>query len=279
MTNFKAVWKNRLGKFIDNPKAVFPFLKKRLYYNRIADSMLPHYKDFHYLNYEDTMNTVLDKNVSIVRFGDELFDMLQGIGLYYGNWRQKYDKKLADRMKEVISSKDPRLLVCFNPELILKTKKQFEEMGIPEQWHFWTNSKIFLKDYYHTDVMYGSALSFTPRYNPHIPFKRLGDFFKTKDIVIVTSNISRFEGMNLGKTTSFIEAPASDAWQQYDLIYNKLLALLKEKNFSKENTLIMISMGSAAKVLTYDMTIKHDYRAWDTGQFFDLAFKEIQKLG
>ncbi len=271
------VWRNRFHKFLDNPSAIYPFLKKKLYYNFVADKYLKHYKDFKYLNYEETLNDVINNNKSIVRFGDELFDMLQGIGLYYGDWRQKYTPDLAERMKEVISSNDPRLLVCFNPEFILKTKQGFKDMGIPEQYQFWTNSKIFLKDYYRKNITYGSALCFTPRYNTHIDYKKLKNFFQKKHIIIVTSNIDRFNGISLGKTTDFIESPKSDAWQSYEKIKETVLSMIKEKNFQQEEILIMASMGSAAKVLVYDLT-KLGYTSWDTGQFFDLAFKEIEKL-
>ena len=32
--------------------------------------------------------------------------MIQGIGLYYGNWHQKYAPDLAKRLKEIVSSRD-----------------------------------------------------------------------------------------------------------------------------------------------------------------------------
>lgn len=271
------IWKNRIQKFFDNPKAILPFLKKHLYYSFIADRQLYLYRDLKYLNYEQTIDDIIDNNKSIVRFGDELFDMLQGIGLYYGNWRQKYDPKLAEKMKEVISSRNPRMLVCFNPEFILKDKKWFKDTGIPEQYHLWTNSKIFLKDYYHKDTIYGSALCFTPSHNKNIDYQKLKNFFLTKHIIIVTSNIQRFQNIKLGKTTDFLEAPASDAWQSYEQIKKSLLPLLQKKNAPANEILMLISMGSAAKVLAYDLT-NLGYTAWDTGQFFDLASREIQKL-
>lgn len=275
--SFTYVWKNRFQKFLDNPKAVIPFFKKRLFYNFIADSQIKYYRDFKYLNYEDTLNYIIDNNKSIVRFGDELFDMLQGIGLYYGNWRQRYDKRLAKRLREIISSKNPDMLICFNPELILKTKKEFIKEGIGEQYQFWTNSKMFLKDYYYKDVTYGSALCFNPRYNQNIKYSKLKDFFSTKNIIIITSNTERFQNIRLGKTNNLIEAPASDAWQEYDGIKKELLDLIERKNFTKEDTLTLVSMGSAAKVLVYDLTLM-GYVAWDTGQFFDLATKGINQL-
>ncbi|MFH1188277.1 MAG: GT-D fold domain-containing glycosyltransferase [bacterium] len=272
-----CIWKNRLQKFLDNPKALLPFLKKRLHYNRIADKQLPYYKDFKFFDYEHTIDDIITHNKSIVRFGDELFDMLQGIGLYYGNWRQKYSPDLAKRLREVISSRDPRILVCFNPEFILKTKEDFEREGIPEQYQFWTNSKIFLKDYYHKDVIYGSALCFTPRYNTRLDFQKLKYFFLKKHIIILTSGIERFRDVALGRTTELLEAPASDAWQKYDMIKESLLSLIGTKGVSKNEILVLVSMGSAAKVLVFDLT-QLGYTAWDTGQFFDLAFREIKKI-
>ena len=108
-------------------------------------------------------------------------------------------------------------------------------------------------------------------------YLKLKNYFLTKNIIILTSNISRFENIKLGKTTDFIESPSSDAWQSYDEIKSKLLTLIQNKNLNNKETLILISMGSAAKVLVYDLTLL-GYIAWDTGQFFDLASKEIENL-
>lgn len=277
MSHLAHIWKNRLSKFRDNPGGIWPFLKKRLYYNFIADRYLGAYKDFQYLNYEQTIDTAIRENRSIVRFGDELFDMLQGIGLYFGSWRQRYHPELARRLKEIISSEDERLLICFNPELILKTRKEFRDMGIPEQYQFWTNSKMFLRKYYHPHIVYGSALSFHTRYNPDLDFEKLGRYFATKDVIIVTSNTARFEGLSLGRSTAFIEAPASDAWDRYAEIYQEVLRHIETRALNPKGVLVMVSMGSAAKVLVYDL-MKAGYTAWDTGQFFDLASKRVSSL-
>jgi hypothetical protein len=275
MNHFK-IWKQRLQKFIDNPYAISPFLKKRLYYNHIADRYIDYYADFKYLNYSETLQEIIYKQKSVVRFGDELFDMLQGIGLYYGDWRQKYDPELSKRLKDIISSRNPNLLICFNPEFILKTKSEFKEAGILDQYQFWTNSKIFLKDYYHPDIVYGSALCFHPRYNKEINFRELKNFFSTKHIYIVTSNITRFQHVKLGTTTTLLEIPASDAWERYDYVKRQLLSLLNTSP-DKSKILVLVSMASAAKVLVYDL-VNLGYTAWDTGQFFDLAYQEIEKL-
>lgn len=276
MTSPSHIWKNRLQKFLDHPPALIPFLKKRLYYDFVADRYLPAYKDFTYLGYQETIAAAIEGNRSLVRFGDELFDMLQGIGLYFGDWRQPYSPSLAARLREVISSADSRLLICFNPELILKTRQEFKDAGIPEQYQFWTNSKVFLKDYYHPEVVYGSALCFHPRYNPAIDYAALASFFGKKHILIVTSGTKRLQGISLGKTTRLIEAPKSNAWQQYETIRQTVREELSRID-TNEEALVLVSMGSAAKVLVYDL-MKEGYVAWDTGQFFDLAAEQIAHL-
>ena len=273
----KYVWKNRIQKFLDNPKAIFPFIKKRVYYNFIADNQLIHYKDFKYINYEETFDDIINNNKSLVRFGDEVFDLLLGIGLYFGDWHQKYNRDLAERLKRVLASREPRLLIAFNPEFILKTKEQFAQEGIPEHFLFWTHSKIFLKDYFHKDIIYGSALCFNPKFNKQIDYTKLKNYFSTKHIIVIASKIERFKGMSLGITTQFLSCPASDAWDAYEDVKQELLTTIKSKNMDPRSLLVLISMSSAGKVLVYEMT-KMGYTTWDTGQFFDFASQEIRKM-
>lgn len=267
-----TIWSNRLKKFRDHPLAVFPFVRKYLYYNRIADSYIPLYKEVEFLDYQETVDEILINNKSIVRFGDDVFDLLLGIGLYFNSWRQKYSPSLAKRLKEVLASTNPSLLVCFNPEFILKTRAEFEASGIGEQYHFWTHSKIFIKDYIQVGQRYGSALSFQERYNTEIPYDKLVGHLKVKNLVIVASDTARFNNRQLGLTTTYIEAPSSDAWDAYEKIMKRVMectAILP-----KEDTLILTSLGPTSKVMVFDLA-NAGYTAWDTGQFFDMALQNI----
>jgi Glycosyltransferase GT-D fold len=266
------VWRNRLCKFYDHPAAIVPFLKKQLYYRWVSDRYIPQYQSVRFLSYDETVKELLTQNRSIVRFGDEVFDMLLGIGLYFNNWRQQYDAALATRLKEVLASADDRLLVCFNPELILKTKAEMDAQGIGWQHQFWTNSRVYLKDYIHVDRVYGSALSFHERYNPALPYEEIIEHMRHKHLIIVASNTGRFLGQQFGLTTSYVEAPASDAWSQYDTLLGTVLREAKE--YDKESVLVLASIGPAAKVMVFDLT-KTGYTVWDTGQFFDLAIHRL----
>ena len=266
-------WRNRVKKFRDNPRAVWPFIRKYLYYNQISDSYIRYYKDITFLSYEATVERILSGQVSIVRFGDEVFDMTLGIGLYFNDWRQRYDPVLAARTQEVLSSANPRLLVCFNPELILKTKAECIADGIRNEHQFWTHSRIYLKKYIHQNQVYGRALSFHARYNPSLPYEKILNHLKTKHLIVVTSNTARFNNGKFGLTTDYIEAPKNDAWD----VYPQLLARVRAtaRAYANTDVLIMASIGPTAKVMIYDLCLE-GYTAWDTGQFFDLALEHLQ---
>jgi len=273
MTSLLHIWKNRVSKIFDNPVAIVPFFKKRLVYNRVADLYISQYQTIHFLNYNETIESIINNNnLSIVRFGDDVFDMILGIGLYFDGWHQTYDSKLATRLKEVLSSSEDKLLVCFNPEFILKTKADFVAEGIGEQYHFWTNSKIFLKDYVHFNQTYGSALSFQERYNDKIDYGRILRYMSKKNLIIVTSNTKRFGGRIFGKTTDYIDGPPSNAWKSYDEILRRVLQVASRYN--KEEVLIMSSLGPTSKVMIFDL-VKNGYTGWDIGQLFDIALHKI----
>lgn len=74
---FMYVVRMTLKKFLDNPVSIFPFLKKYIYSRFVADSMIPRYEGHKFLDYAATLDYAIEKNLTLIRFGDELFDMLQ----------------------------------------------------------------------------------------------------------------------------------------------------------------------------------------------------------
>lgn len=268
-------WKKRIHKFIDYPPAIWPFIQKYCYYNFVSDRYIKQYEDIKFLNYKETIDDIISNDKSIVRFGDELIDMFKGIGLYYDDWHQKYDPKLVARLKEVLSFDNPKLMVALHWQFFTKTKAQLKSEGIPP--HIWTNAKVFMRQYMHSNRVYGSALCFQPKYNPDIDFEKIGKYLKTKHVIIITGNIKRFEHIKLGKTTDFVGCPKNDSWFHYEDIFSKAISIPKNKGYRKEDVLFLVSLASAAKVFVLDL-LKFGYQGWDTGQFFDLAFKEIEKV-
>ena len=69
-----------------------------------AKKVIGHYK---IANPDETISELVSKNKSIARFGDGEIDFIYGKGMNY----QKYDKKLANRLQEVLNSNEENLLI------------------------------------------------------------------------------------------------------------------------------------------------------------------------
>ncbi|MEX0909949.1 MAG: GT-D fold domain-containing glycosyltransferase [Candidatus Paceibacterota bacterium] len=274
----RQVWKNRLLKFKDNPWAVISFFKKVFWYNFVADRYVAFYNKYTFLDYTETIQYAIDRNTSIIRFGDEFFDMLDGIGLYYGDFHQRWDKEIARKYKEIISTKNPNVLICVPHDRIRMSKGDFVRQGIPNEWHFWNKMRIFLKDYIHADKPYGILHVFQPQYNKTIDFNLIADFFAKKHIIIISAVPEKFTHIKLGKTTNWIKVPRSDAWFSYNDIKKRTLKCIEDNKYPHDDVLILGSASTASKILIYELTKEYDITGWDTGQFFDLAERHITKI-
>lgn len=268
----KDVWIQRMRKFTDNPLAVFYFLRRKLYDHYIADRYVPLYKTLTYLSPEATLNYIIDNDCSIIRLGDGEFGLMRGASVYFNNWHQKYDKRLSKKLLEVASSHDPRVLLCIPGDHLTKTKEED-----PEEFKYWINSKILLHKLVRGGKVYGSSFAFYPKINTDINYRKLQEYLSRKNVIIITSGLERFGNIQLGNSTHLIEAPKSNSWSSMPRIHSQLEALIKDNGLEKNETLVMVSMGPAAKVLVYELT-KEGFTAWDAGQFFDLAYKNIQEI-
>lgn len=272
------MWKQRFKKFLDNPVLVFTFLRTKIFYTWVADVRSKEYANYHFLSGPETIAEITSKDQSIIRVGDGTFGYLLGSSIYFNNWQFRYDRVFAKKLEAVMTEgQASNILFCFPHTFIRKSKEQFQHEGIALEWRIWIASKVILKKFLRADKSYGDALSFHPKYNPNIDFTAIKNYLDTKHIVIITSNIERFTDIKLGKSTTLIEGPSSDAWQVYEELTQKGLKAVQEQNLPQTDVLFMISAAEAAKVMVYDLT-NLGYTAWDTGQFFDMAAKEIGAL-
>lgn len=273
------MWSQRFKKFLDNPVLVFTFLRTKLYWKFIADSRSRDYANYQFLSGTQTIAVITETDRSIIRVGEGTFGYLIGSSIYFNNWHFRFNRIFATKLEKVMKDgQDSNILFCYPHTFAKKTKAEFERDGIGLEWRIWVPLKVMLKGFLRTDKTYGDAVCFHPKYNPNIDFQAIKNYLDTKHIVIITSNIERFANIKLGKSTSLIEGPSSDAWQAYEELTQKGLAAVQEKKLSQNEVLFMISAAEAAKVMVYDLT-NLGYTAWDTGQFFDMAAKEIAALG
>lgn len=273
----KVIWEQRVKKMIDNPLAIFYFIRRNLYDKFVADNYVPIYKKLNILDAEETLNHIIDNNTSVVRLGDGEFGLMRGASVYFNDWRQKYSRDLRDGLIKTLSSNENNLLICLPSEHLRKTKPDLIKENKTNEFKFWINSKVLCHKYINPEKLYGSSFAFHPLFNSNINYDKLKSYLSAKNLIIITYNTDRFANIKLGKTNDFIESPKSDSWDKVDEIKETLNTLVTQKGYGKKEVLVMVSMGSAAKVMVYDLVVD-GYTAWDAGQFFDLAFKEISKL-
>lgn len=274
---FSPFWKIRFKKLLDNPYAGFYFIKKNTYDYFIADNYVPFYKTLTFLTPEETLNYIIDTDSSIIRLGDGEFGLMRGASVYFNEWRQQFKKDLQQALIKVASSHNPKIILCIPGDYITKTKNEMSKEGKASEYPYWINSKILLYKFVTQGQRYGSSFAFYPSVNTHIDYIKLKNYFFKKHIIIITSSLERFKDLELGKTTYLIEAPKSDGWSSLSEIRKTFYSHIHSTHKKKEETLIMVSMGPAAKVFVHELA-EAGFTAWDAGQFFDLAYKEIKKL-
>jgi len=257
----------------DNPEVMVQAIEKL----RLAD---PEERQISVLSIDQSLDYLLEKGASVVRFGDGEMDLIAGRGIVY----QEYDPELSARLREIMSMEsDERLMVCLSDVFT-----GLERYSIDAQ-NFW---KVHL--YYHlADYQeicrapwYGSTFISRPYIDleDKTPsagyFAKLKQLWQDKDLLIVEGLTSRsgvgndlFDG---AKSIKRIICPSRNA-------YSKLEAIKQAVREQADNRLILTMLGPTAKVLVYDL-VQEGYRALDIGhidseyEWFQMGARHKVKL-
>lgn len=206
------------------------------------------FKSIKYKSNNETLNELLNCNKSITRFGDGEFKLIFGKKVGF----QKYDDKLKEKLLIVLNSNIPNLLVGIPPlynnkntfwsKLINRYKIKFIKLG-----------KIMNK----SKIYYDACITrfYDPKANKTYikeyikKFKKLWD---KRNILIIEGDKTRLGfGNNLfnnAKSIKRIICPSENAFK----INKKIFKFVRNLNIDK-GTLILISLGPTATVLTYDL--------------------------
>ena len=211
---------------------------------------------------EETLDTLLREKRSIARYGDGEFKIMFGNSIRF----HKYSPKLASRLKEVLVSNAPRILIGV-PD-VFGSLERFK----PEDRVFW---RRFLASY--RTAVY-ELLSFERTYydafcsRPYISFadgiNNSGGYFEKikrlvrgKEVILIEGELSRVGIGNdlLGGAASVrrILGPKRDAFDRYD-------DLFKEATKHPKDVLFLLALGPAATVLAFDLA-NDGYQALDIG--------------
>lgn len=241
--------------------------------NKIAYKKYVKQVGFHVLTDEETINLLLDKEMSMARFGDGEYRLMNDLWSPF----QKANIKLRDRLKEIIQSDNDKCLVCI-PQAFVNHENL--KRGARFTWYDFVkdNGQFVLAITPHKVFGEASCTRFYIDYQTPdhaikvIPLlKKLWD---KRDLCIVEGEHTKLGCGNdlFDNANSIVRiiCPSTDAYDKYDEILSAVTT-----NIGKDK-LILISLGMTATVLAYDLSLL-GYQALDTGHV-DIEY-EWYKMG
>lgn len=239
----------------DNPEVMVQAIEKL----GLAE---PEERQISVLSIDQSLDYLLEKGASVVRFGDGEMDLVAGRSIVY----QEYDPELSARLREMMSMEsNERLMICL-PDVFTG----LERYSIDAQ-NFWSLNHLphFLEKYNNIcrAPWYGSTFISRPYIDleDKTPsagyFAKLKQLWQDKDLLIVEGLTSRsgvgndlFDG---AKSIKRIICPSRNA-------FSKLEAIKQAVREHADNRLILTMLGPTAKVLVYDL-VQEGYRVLDIG--------------
>ena len=203
---------------------------------------------------DETIKRVVERGLSIARFGDGEFNMCIGRHKSF----QKYDEELVARMKEVLVSCNEKILIGIN------TLEGHELSPIWKKFVIRRGNRVLRL--LNNNRQYDSSTITTNFPSDPAEFKerieQLKKIWDGRKVVFVVGKDSRFffekELFSNILAYEFVYAPAKNAYAEYQRIINDV------RYYDKE-WLIMSSLGPTATILSYELALE-GYQAIDLGQ-------------
>lgn len=202
-------------------------------------------------------------DVSLVRYGDGEFNLIDGLGPNY----QQYSQELGNQLKFILQGNNEKLLIGI--PVYLKELKRDQMVDFAYQfWDDYVHKKIWLfVKLLSSEKIYGNASVTRPwidiqdRTFSKSVFDSIQCLWENRDVVVIEGEKTRFGFGNdlLQKANSIkrIVAPAKNAYEKYPQI---LEAALKQP----KDSVFIIALGPTAKLLASALS-RHHYRALDLG--------------
>lgn len=211
---------------------------------------------------EETYEKILQDQVSVSRFGDGEFKWMAQLPQFTF---QTPSPLMRQRLLEISKSDLPNHIVCLSDTF--GDLKQYNSYGRKFWGEFmgkyrkkWMSYLLPGKTYYNTNMTrpYMDYADKTPCANRFTMLKKI---WEAREVVLVEGEKSRLGiGNDLfasAKSVRRILAPATNAFDVYEEIYQSCLQLPKE-------VLVLIALGPTATILAYDLA-KVGYQALDIG--------------
>jgi len=209
----------------------------------------------HIASIEETAEELLNTERSLARFGDGEF------GMMFLGWAigfQKPDTLLIERLKEVLASRDPNLMIAMEDVFKLRVQRNLRpfKKELRKQIRSLLDTKTL---YYKAKVTRIVSLELV---------QKLKKIWERKKVVTIEGSACRLGvGNDLFDNAGSLRrilAPAECAFSVYDRILEEALKIEKD-------VLFLIALGPTATVLAHDLC-KAGYRALDIGHL-DICYE------
>ncbi len=228
------------------------------------------------LDYEKTLDKLLQHPKSFCRFGDGEIEIINGHSIPF----QKYNKELADKMLYILANNIENLYVGINYNYFHSTRNM-----LPVPRRFYINHapkyrKYFI-EYSNTNREYIAAgfnqlYMSLDKYDFDNYYKKAKLIFKDKEVVVfIGKGIKEKFEYNVfeqAKSVEFVEGPNMNAYDEYELLLDKA------KSYDKSKILCFI-LGPTSKVLVYDLS-QLGYLAYDIGHLmkdYDAYMRQLPR--
>lgn len=213
------------------------------------------------LNQEDTLTVLSNNPKSFCRFGDGEINIIMGRGIPF----QKYDDRLAQYLKEILSAKHADMYVGINyyyyhdNSIFNEFNRSFYQLYSYKFGRFF--AEVCNKQNLYIDASFNQIYQLYKEYDFETYFGRIKQLFSNKKLVIFSGNgvltklqYNLFEN---AREVIYETGPSKNAFDKFDEL------LSRAKQYGKEYLLCFI-LGPTSKALVYELNY-NGYYAWDIG--------------
>lgn len=228
-------------------------------------------KKYSIANTPDTINSLINSNKSLSRFGDGELGWIMQKNVFTQNTLtfEKTSNLLSKRLLQVLCSNNPNLEIglpniyrihsAYYKNYVKRAFKNFmSKLGST-----WMNYLSVNKQYYNTDITRAFS-SYKSRAYSNFIFHKWKKIWNNKDLLIVEGRGTRIgvydNLMSNASSIHRIECPIINAFESYNVI----LKITSKYLQSHRNYLTLISLGPTATILSYDLC-NRGFRAIDIG--------------
>jgi glycosyltransferase family protein len=212
------------------------------------------FKHIRFYSIEDTFKMIKNEKKSLCRFGDgEIAWIYRDSKGYFG---QDNSQELSDRLSNIILSNNENVLIGipdFFGSLAHYSKKRKESRNTHLAKYYKRWMSLLESDRYYADALMTRVYYGLEDNKSEYMFNKWKSIWEDKSVIIIEGTQTRFgvgnDLLSNVRSVRRIVAPAENAFQKYDEIFNVV------KKYLSEDTLFLISLGPTATVLAYDLGI------------------------